>query len=149
MVHMHRKRPRRQAEVTHDVSLDIGRRQLWPSANDHNDHSALERDLIRLDLHRARDDARLRPRPSGLFGAISRKGGTERGRCEERRSGGGRSGGGRGREILRGGPPAAQGESGRGRCLSFFVSAEVKSSRYLCSQVWCLLHCTTDLFFKI
>jgi hypothetical protein len=46
----------------------------------------------------------------------SRKGGTERGRREERRSGGGRSGGGRGREILRGGPPAARGESGRGRC---------------------------------
>jgi hypothetical protein len=51
----------------------------------------------------------------------SRKGGTERGRREEHRSGGGRSGGGRGREILRGGPPAARGESGHGSCLSFFM----------------------------
>jgi hypothetical protein len=56
MVYMHRERPRRQAEVTHDVSLDIGRHQLRPSTSDHNNQSALER----RNLHSARDDARLR-----------------------------------------------------------------------------------------
>jgi hypothetical protein len=75
MVHMHRKRPRRQAEVTHDVSLDIRRRQLRPSASNHNDQSAPKRDLIRRNLHRARDDARLRPRPSGRVAQRRRRGG--------------------------------------------------------------------------
>jgi hypothetical protein len=104
MVHMHHERPRRQAEVTHDVSLDIGMRQLRLSASDHNDKSALERDIIRRNLHGVRDDARLRPRTSGRVAQRWRRGGFE------------------GETTIRGRPASAP-EAATGGCVSQTAAA--------------------------